>query len=67
MLLYFQMSQKKKKNIANKWEDIDYYSKEENRFFIYVDSINFVYAIKAGEKAEEVNQFLNKKLPYKKK
>lgn len=63
----FPNEPKKEKNIANKWEDIDYYSKEENLFFIYVDSINFVYTIKVGEKAEEVNQFLNKKLPYKKK
>ncbi|NWO12107.1 MULTISPECIES: hypothetical protein [Virgibacillus] len=61
----FPNDPKKERNITNSWEEIDYYSKERNLFFVYVDRINFVYVIKA-EEAARVDQFLNKKLPVRK-
>ncbi|BAC12123.1 hypothetical protein [Oceanobacillus iheyensis HTE831] len=59
--------QKKEKNMASNWGNVDYYSKEDNCFLIYADSIDFVYPVKADEQYEDVNQLLKNKLPYRKK
>lgn len=58
---------KREKNMTSKWQEIDYYSRDDDHFFIFMDKIDFVYHIVAGDKAEEVDHFLSQKMPFRNK
>ncbi|MGY0695031.1 hypothetical protein ACW2QC_20095 [Virgibacillus sp. FSP13] len=47
--------------MTNKWNEFDYYNRDEDHFFIYIDKSDLTYHIKAGEKADDVDQFLKRK------
>lgn len=58
---------KKERNISSKWEEVDFYSRDNDHFFIFIEKTDFVYHIIAGDQAEEVDYLLKQKIEEKKK
>ena len=45
----------------NQWREVDFFTKEEDHFFIYIESKNIVHHLKPGNKTNEVEAFLKVK------
>ncbi|MYL44289.1 hypothetical protein GLV94_01390 [Virgibacillus halodenitrificans] len=58
---YLPNDPRRQRNMTNKWDEFDYYNRDEDHFFIYIVKSDLTYHIKAGEKADDVDQFLKRK------
>ncbi|MFS0752646.1 hypothetical protein [Oceanobacillus sp. 1P07AA] len=66
-VIYRPNNPNRERNMTNNWEEISYYTRENEHFFIFMENPSFVYHIIAGDKANDVNYFLSQKLNNKTK
>ncbi|MBY7144757.1 hypothetical protein KFZ56_17190 [Virgibacillus sp. NKC19-3] len=60
-ITYLPNDTKRQRNMTNKWDDFDFYNRDGDHFFLYINKSDLIYHIKAGEKAaEDVDQFLQR-------
>ncbi|WP_019378245.1 hypothetical protein [Virgibacillus halodenitrificans] len=61
-LTYLPNNFKQRKNMTSKWEEMDFYNRDKDHFFIYSYSYNrLTYHLIAGSQSEEVDNFLSDK------
>ncbi|MBY7144755.1 hypothetical protein KFZ56_17180 [Virgibacillus sp. NKC19-3] len=58
---YLPNNQKKERNMTNKWDDFDFYNRDGDHFFLYINKSDLIYHIKAGEKADTIDDLLREK------
>ncbi|AVR00047.1 hypothetical protein OBCHQ24_13845 [Oceanobacillus iheyensis] len=47
-----------KKETTNLWEDVDFYNRENENIFIYIEDKSIVHQLKVGNRTDEVEDFL---------
>ncbi|WP_165767873.1 hypothetical protein [Virgibacillus indicus] len=47
--------------MTNIWIEFDFYNRDGDHFFIYINKSKLTYHLMAGEKADDVDQFLKGK------
>ncbi|OZU89707.1 hypothetical protein CIL03_00775 [Virgibacillus indicus] len=60
-ITYLPNDTKRQRNMTNIWIEFDFYNRDGDHFFIYINKSKLTYHLMAGEKADDVDQFLKGK------
>ncbi|MBP1969887.1 hypothetical protein J2Z83_001995 [Virgibacillus natechei] len=55
---YLPNDTKRERNMTTKWVEFDFYNRDEDHFFIYINKSRLTYHLIAGEQSEKLDKFL---------